>query len=200
MRIIETMSAMRQQLRKGYQMRPVFFIFGLVVGLGCGAGGLIYLNELISTEFTRKLYHDNNSDVVTVSGTLTGEIEFPRNSCSIGCYRDLKQCWIACVQAIGGSQLGAITAPFFHQVSSWTDKEIVATSSAFSGALFACYRTTIKIERLTEQVLWVEEPVNQTEPVCKDSENKSRKSSIEDGPTWKKILLNRNRIVFDMPG
>ena len=180
-------------------MRPVVFIFGLVVGLGCGAGGLLYLNELISTEFTRKVYHDDNSDVVTVSGTLTGEIEFPNNSCSIGCYRDLKQCWIACVQAIGGSQLGPITAPFFHQVSSWTDKEIVATSSTFSGALVACYRTTIKIERLTEQVLWVEEPVNQTAPVCKDSENKSRKSSIVDGPTWKKIFLKSNRIVFGMP-
>ena len=180
-------------------MRPVVFIFGLVVGLGCGAGGLIYLNGLMSTEFTRKVFHDDNSDVVTVSGTLTGEIDFPNNSCSIGCYRDLKQCWIACVQSIGGSQLGPITAPFFHEVSSWTDKEIVATSSAVSGALVACTRTTIKIERLTEQVLWVEEPVNQTAPVCKDSENKSRKSSIEDGPTWKQILLKRNRIGFDMP-
>lgn len=173
-------------------MRSVAFIVGLVVGLGCGAVGLINLNELISTEFTRKVYHDENSDVVTVSGTLTGEIEFPNNSCSLGCYRDLKQCWIACVQAIGGSQLGPITAPFFHEVSSWTDKEIVAKSSAFSGASVACYRTTIKIERLTEQVLWIEEPVNQTEPICKDSENKSRRSSIEDGPKWKKFLARKN--------
>jgi hypothetical protein len=52
-------------------MRSVAFI----IGLGCGAVGLINLNELISTEFTRKVYHDENSDVVTVSGTLTGEID-----------------------------------------------------------------------------------------------------------------------------
>ena len=192
-------SSQRQHLQKGYEMRAVVFIFGLVVGLGFGVGGLTYPNGLISTEFTRKVYHDDNSDVVTVSGTLTGEIEFPNNSCSIGCYRDLKQCWFACVQATGGSQLGPITAPFFHEVSSWTDKEIVATSAAFSGALVACYRTTIKIERLTEHVLWVEEPVNRTEPICKDSENKTRKSSIEDGPTWKNILAKRNRFVFDTP-
>jgi hypothetical protein len=57
---------------------------------------------------------------------------------------------------------------------------------------FTCYKTTIKIERLTEQALGVEEPVNQTYPICKDSENKSRKSSKEDGPTWKNFLVKRN--------
>ena len=173
-------------------MRPVVFIFGLVVGLGCGAWGLIYLNELISTEFTRKVYYDDNSDVVTVSGTLTGEIEFPNNSCSIGCYRDLKQCWIACVQAISGPQLGPMTAPFLYEIRSWTANEIVAASSVSSGALIACHRTTIKIDRSTEQVLWGEEPVNQTKPICKDSENKSRKSSIEDAPRWKNMLVKKN--------
>lgn len=180
-------------------MRLVVFIVGLVVGLGCGAAGLIFLNGPTSTEFTNKVYHDDNGDVVTVSGTLTGEVDFPNNSCSIGCYRDLKQCWIACVQAIDASKLGPITAPFFHEVSSWTEKEIVATSSTSSGALVACYRTTIRIERLTERVLWVEEPVNQTAPVCKDSENRSRTSSIEDGSTRKKNFLKKDRIVSELP-
>jgi len=173
-------------------MKVVVFIVGLVVGLGCGAGGLIYLKYGMSTEFARKSYNDDKNEVVTVSGTLTGEIEFPNNTCSIACYRDLDQCWIACVQAISETQLGPITAPFFHEISSWTANEIVATSSVSSGAFIACYRTTIKIERLTEQVLWIEEPVNQTEPICKDSENKSRKSSIEDAPRWKNMLVKKN--------
>jgi len=173
-------------------MRAVVFIVGLVVGLGCGVGGILYLKDGMSTEFANKSYHDDKEDVVTASGTLTGEIEFPNNTCSIGCYRDLNQCWIACVQAISGSQLGPIIAPFFYEISSWTANEIVATSSVYSGALIACYRTTIKIERSTEQVLWGEEPVNQTKSICKDSENKSRKSSIEDAPRWKNMLVKKN--------
>ena len=173
-------------------MKVAVFIAGLAVGFGCGAVGLIYLKDRIPTEFAKKSYNDDKDDVVTVSGTLTGEVEFPNNTCSIGCYRDLHQCWIACVQSIGGTQLGPITAPFFHEISSWTANEIVATSSVSAGVLIACYRTTIKIERLTEQVLWFEEPVNQNEPICKDSENKTRKSSIEDAPRWKNILVKKN--------
>ena len=174
------------------KLKLVVFVVGLAVGLECGAVGLIYLKDRIPTEFAKKSYNDDKDDVVTVSGTLTGEVEFPNNTCSIGCYRDLKQCWIACVQSIGGTQLGPITAPFFHEISSWTANEITATSSVSAGVLIACYRTTIKIERLTEQVLWVEEPVNQSEPICKDSENKTRKSSIEDAPSWKSILVQKN--------
>ena len=173
-------------------MRAAVFIVALVVGLVCGVGGLIYLQNGMPIEFAKKSYSDDKEDVVTVSGTLTGEMEFPNNTCSIGCYRDLNQCWIACVQAISGPQLGPMTAPFFYEISSWTVNEIVAASSVSSGVLIACYRTTIKIERSTEQVLWVEEPVNQTKPICKDSENKSRKSYIEDAPRWKDIFVKKN--------
>ena len=173
-------------------MRAVLFIVGLVVGLVCGVAGLIYLRDGMSTEFAKKYFNDEKEDFVSVSGTLTGEIEFPNNACSIACYRNLNQCWIACVQAINGSQLGPITPPFFYEIHSWTTNEIVAASSVSSGPLIACYKTTIKIERSTEQVLWEEEPVNQTNPICKDSENKSRKSSIEDAPSWKNIFGRKN--------
>lgn len=173
-------------------MRAVLFIVGLLVGLVCGMAGLISLRDEISTEFAKKSFRDDKEDFVSVSGTLTGEIEFPNNSCSIACYRGLNQCWIACVQAISGSLLGPITAPFFYEIQSWTANEIVAASSVSSGALIACYRTTIKIERPTERVLWDEQPVNQTNPICKGSENKSRKSSIEDAPRWKNIFLKKN--------
>ncbi len=36
-------------------------------------------------------------------------------------------------------------------------------------------------------MLWVEEPVNQTKPFCKDAKNETRKFTIEDSPAWKKL-------------
>ena len=44
---------------------------------------------------------------------------------------------------------------------------------------FSCVKTTITIERSTKEVLWVEEPVNQSLPLCKDAENKIRRRGDE---------------------
>src|ERR1700730_13658012 len=48
-------------------------------------------------------------------------------------------------------------------------------------------KTTITIARSTKEALWVEEPINQTKPFCKESKNEIRKFSIEDSPAWKKV-------------
>ena len=58
-----------------------------------------------------------------------------------------------------------------HGSSLWQDDRLVA---GFESQL-SCLKTTITIERSTKQVPWVEEPVNQTLPLCKDAENKMRK-------------------------
>ena len=173
-------------------MRTGLFILLLTVGVACGAGGYISLRDSMSIEFAKKSYQDDKENVVSMSGTLKGQLDYPDNTCGIACYRDLKQCWIACAQAIGAAQLGPITPPFSYDIRSWTDNEIVADSSISSGELFACNQTTIKIARPTGQVLWIEKPVNQAEPICKDVESRIRTSSMEDGPASKSIFRRKN--------
>ena len=122
--------------------------------------------------------------MVAVSGTLTGEaIAYPNNTYSIACFQERKECWMTSVDAIGAQQIGRMDAPYEYDIRSWTKSEIVAAYDA----PFGCFKTTITITRATKAVLWVEEPVNQTKPFCKDAENKIRKYSIEDSPGWKRL-------------
>jgi hypothetical protein len=53
---------------------------------------------------------------------------------------------------------------------------------------FGCYRVTMTIDRKREAFLWVNEPINQTKPSCKDADTTIRKYTIEDSPGWKKIF------------
>ena len=76
-----------------------------------------------------------------------------------------------------------IVAHHQRNAQSWTKNEIVAGDDA----PFGCFKTTITIARNSQDVLWVEEPVNQTKPFCKDAKNEIRKFSIEDSPGWKKL-------------
>jgi hypothetical protein len=46
---------------------------------------------------------------------------------------------------------------------------------------------TITIARTSKILLWVEEPVNQTKPFCKDAKNETRKMTIEDSPSWNRL-------------
>lgn len=174
-------------------MRWVLLIVGLVVGFGSGAASILFLQQRnkdtgeMAIVFPQKNYYDSEA-MVAVSGTLTGPgMAYPNNTYSIGCYRDLKECWLTYVDAIGGLLIGRMDAPSAYDIKSWTANEIVAGYDA----PFGCYKTTITIERATKEVLWVEEPVNQTKPFCKDTENKIRKFSIEDSPGWKRVRSTR---------
>jgi hypothetical protein len=172
----------------GYAMRWVLLIVGLVIGFVAGGGSIIYLQQQnkdtgeMAIVFPEKFYYDTEA-MVAVSGTLTGQgMAYPNNTYSIGCYRDMKECWLTYVQAIGGLLIGRMDAPFAYDIRSWTANEIVAGYDA----PFGCYKTTITIERASKRLLWVEEPVNQTKPFCKDAENKIRKYTIEDSPGYKR--------------
>jgi hypothetical protein len=90
------------------------------------------------------------------------------------------ECRLTSVNAIGGVQIGRMDAPYAYEMRKWTQYEVVAGFES----QFSCLKTTITIERSTKQVPWVEEPVNQTLPLCKDGENKMRKYTIENSPGW----------------
>ncbi len=66
-------------------------------------------------------------------------------------------------------------APYAYEMRKWTQNEVVAGFES----QFSCLKTTITIERSTKEVLGVEEPVNQTLPLCKDAENKIRRRGDE---------------------
>jgi hypothetical protein len=174
-------------------MRIVLLLVGLAIGFLGGAGAMIYLQERnkdsneMAIVFAQKLYHET-PDVVTVSGTLTGEgLGYPNNTHSIGCFKDRKECWMTSVQAIGGLQIGRMDSPYAYDVRKWSAYEVVAGDDG----TFGCSKTTITIDRKSQQVLWVEEPVNQTQVMCAKSENKIRKYAIENSPGWTKIFGKR---------
>jgi hypothetical protein len=174
-------------------MKWVRLIVGLVVGFVAGAGSLVYLQERnratqdtgeMSIIFAKKFYYDN-SELVTVSGTLTGLGQaYPNNTYSIACFKERTECWLTSVSAIGTQQIGRMDPPYAYEVRKWWDSEVVAGDN---GTL-ACIKTTVTIDRKSEQVLWVEEPVNQTKVMCAKSENKTRKFTIENSPGWDKIF------------
>lgn len=168
----------------------VLLIVGLIVGFVGGAAAILYLQQgnketgEMSIIFAKKLYYEN-SDLVTVSGTLTGPGQaYPNNTYSIACFKDRKECWMTYASAIGRQQICRMDAPWVYDVRKWSDYEVVAGED---GA-FGCSKTTITIDRKSEQVLWVEEPVNQTQVMCAKSENKTRKFTIENSPGWDKIF------------
>jgi hypothetical protein len=141
----------------------------------------------MSIIFAPKNYYDSEQ-LVAISGTLTGPgMAYPNNTYSIGCYQDLKECWVTSVEAISGQQIGRMDAPYAYDIRSWTKSEVVAGYDA----PFGCFKTTVTISRTTKEALWVEEPINQAKPFCKDAENKVRKFSIEDSPGWKRTGLSK---------
>jgi hypothetical protein len=171
-------------------MRVTLFIIGMLVGAACGAGGIIYLQAQnkdtgeMSIVFAQKNYYDS-TELVAVSGTLTGDgMAYPNNTYSIACFQGRKECWMTSVQAIGGQQIGRMDAPYEYEIRKWSAYEVVAGDDGD----FGCIKTTITIDRKSQQVLWVEEPVNQTKVMCAKADNKIRKYTIENSPGWTKIF------------
>jgi hypothetical protein len=78
--------------------------------------------------------------------------------------------------------------PGDYPIVKWNDYEVIAQEEP---TLSGCFRVTITINRKRETLLWVEEPINQTKPSCKDADTTIRKYSIEDSPRWKQISGKR---------
>jgi hypothetical protein len=132
--------------------------------------------------FAPKMF-GNNELAVEVSGTLTGTgVAYPNNTHVVTCVKDRKECSIIAVEA-DGTHVTRVTGPAYYPVIKWTEQEIVAQEETS----FSCSRTTITITRKREQLLWVQEPVNQTTPFCAKSETRILKWTIEHPEYWWKM-------------
>jgi hypothetical protein len=139
-------------------------------------------------KFAPKNFFDNKESV-GISGTLTGaDLGYKTNTFAITCIKELNHCIVASVQAIGDNHIGRLDYPYLVPIIKWTDYEIVAQEEM---SAFTCIRVTFTITRKQEAALWVEEPVNQTTPMCAKSDGKYRKYTIEDPPYWKKMNSKR---------
>jgi hypothetical protein len=171
------------------------FIGGVVFGGMAAFGGVIYLDKRkLSADdqliFAPKNFYDSKEPAgefaaVYISGTLTGKnLAYPNNTYAVSCYGTYKACFVAYVEQIGQDQIGRMQNPAAYPIVKMNQYEVIAQEEA---SLFGCYRVTLTIDRKAEQLLWVEEPINQTKPNCKDADTTTRKYSIEDSPRWKQF-------------
>jgi hypothetical protein len=124
---------------------------------------------------------------VTISGTLTGEgLGYPNNTYIVACNQETNGCDVTYIEQIGQNQMGRLAVPVTYPVVKWNDDEVVATTSGLSEIM--CSKSTMTIERKQGTLLWVEEPINQSRPMCKHSDPKIAKYTIEDSPGWKRMF------------
>jgi hypothetical protein len=123
---------------------------------------------------------------IYVAGTLTGEgVAYPNNSVLVNCEKARMECLTYSVEAIGPMQIGRLEAPAIFKIKTWNKTEVVAVGD--TEGLQTCVNDTITFDRSSESVLWVEVPINLTEPKCKYTSTKIRKWTIEDSPAWKAL-------------
>lgn len=150
--------------------------------------------------FAPKTFFDNKdiasnfgNQQVYVAGTLTGnDIEHnvyilgnKDNTIAITCYKDRMECLVNSIIGISKTscQLGRLDAPLPLPIMKWDNYVIIATDENKFDT-FDCTKTTINIDRKLETVLWVQEPINQSQLSCKDfHDNEIYKWTIED-PQW----------------
>jgi hypothetical protein len=126
---------------------------------------------------------DFGDDVVSIAGTLTGDgVANKNNSVSVTCYQDRMECLIYSIAQIGPNQVGRLDMPNIFPITNWNSDKILAVES---GDTVACRKGTINIQRKTKTAVWIEEPINQPHPTCKETHTKTYHWTIEDPPFWK---------------
>ena len=182
----------------GAAMKWLFLVCGIILGAAGAVSAMIFLPPLRAVAdqddqivFPYKVFY-NGDAVVTIAGTLTGpHLANLNNTYNITCYRDQKECVVSSIDQIGHNQIGTMYAPLTYPIIKWSTDEIVAKDQTDPlPELTGCLRTTITIERQQKSALWVEEPINQTDPFCKNADTNVNKYTIEDSPGWKRISLH----------
>lgn len=162
-------------------MKWLFLVLGLAIGTLSGAVGSLYFMEREIALATK--YFVDKEDYVVASGTLIDRsVGVANNSYTIACYKERKGCWIASLRQTDARSISRIEPPFQLTITQWTSSEITALADGVLG----CMKTTMTIERKTKEVLWVDEPVNQSEPKCKTDE-RARTLHLESSPGWRKL-------------
>jgi hypothetical protein len=173
-------------------MKWLFLVIGIVLGAVGMVARLIYVETQRKTDdivFSLKTYFDSakfgGGNYVSVSGTLTGDgLGYPNNTHNIACEFEKKECSVTSVEQIGKNQIGRLEDARIYPIAKWNAQEIVAASEVTAPN---CTKVTLTIDRGTEALLWVQEPVNHTSPRCKDADTRTYKWTIEDSPEWKRM-------------
>jgi hypothetical protein len=182
-------------------MKWLFLLCGIILGAFGAVGAMNFLTRLRAVAdqndqiiFAGKAFY-NSEAVVTMTGTLTGpHLAYPNNTYNITCYRDRKECVVSSIEQIGHNQISTMYAPLTYPIVKWSTDEIIAKDETGPlPKLTGCLRTTITIERQEKSALWVEEPINQTDPFCKNADTNVNKYTIEDAPGWKRIFAKSPR-------
>jgi hypothetical protein len=163
-------------------MRRVSLIFMVLASFAWISDAQCADDEIV---FAPKNFADNGA-AVGISGTLTGEnVLFKNNTVSIWCIKDRAECMIATIAQVTGIRdtVGRLDYPYSIPITKWTGYEVVAADDP----MFSCFKTTITIERKSQTALWVEEPINQAKSMCKNSDTKIRKWTIEDSLGEKRL-------------
>ena len=175
--------------------RLAIFIGGLVLGAVGAFVGLVYLEMHKpppddQIEFAPKNFFDHDQagmefGAVGISGTLTGNgLTYPNNTYAVFCNKEWKACFVSFVEQTGHNQIGRIQYPYSYPIVKWNKYEVIAQEEPNPSG---CSRVTITIDRQSQALLWLEEPINQTKPNCKNADTNIRKFSIEDSPAWQAI-------------
>jgi hypothetical protein len=184
-------------------MKWALFLCGLVVGAVGVFAGMLYLQNRNRTAdddqimLAEKNYYDSGDNstypMVVMSGTLTAQgntppgqrLAYPNNTHSIACEKAQQTCMVSSIEQIGPKQMGRMDGPWPYPIKKWDAYQIVAGDDA-PGNL-TCVKETITIERKLQKLLWVEEPIKQTTPLCEDADSTVKKYTLEDSPGWRKL-------------
>jgi len=140
--------------------------------------------------FARKVFYAEKSTVY-VSGTLTGNgVGYKNSTTAITCSKQTKKCLINTIFEIrppkSVCQLSRLGSPSSMSIVKWNDHVITATDTDFYDT-YSCVKTTINIDLGSKEVLWIQEPINQSALGCKDIKDpKIYKWTIENPAYWNK--------------
>ena len=133
-----------------------------------------------------------NDNFIVLNGTLKGEgLRHENNAIQIACYREVGHCVFFHIDQIGEYplyQVGDLDLPFTLTISKWEPNLVVATANydSLSGYPGGCIKSTLDLVRSNGNVdgELIEEPVNSTEPICKNTPSSTRKWSVESPSYW----------------
>ena len=132
--------------------------------------------------FDRKWFFPKEDHLYAV-GSLAGTGKRHQNTTQITCDKQAKECLTSAIEAIGFGdtyvQLGRLESPSRLAVVRWDAREIIASDAAALPS-FWCLRTTVYIDLKSEEVTWVEEPINRDTTFCQQADPMTYRWRLED--------------------
>ncbi len=180
--------------------RGIAFLGMFVLGACCGAVLTLYFlpkpfhqaNIIFPNKQSFDAARFGSDNFIVLNGTLTGEgLRHENKAVQIACYRDAMRCFIFHIVQIGDYplyQLGDLDLPIALSISRWEPNLVVATADDDSLSSYpnGCIKSTLDLVRNNGNVdgELIEEPINSTEPICKNTPSSTRKWSVESPSYW----------------